>query len=112
MSALNSTTQQHPKELLYAEVYDPLVKVWFDQLQGSAAVELLLREAPTHDLVTNLERFDVLCHELVDSDAVRAAATSEQPTDADAGPKPARSEAEASGPSIYEGGYVWGHLAH
>jgi hypothetical protein len=77
MSALNSATQ-HPKELLYAEVYDPLVMVWFDQLRSAMAVELLLCEAPTRDVVDNLERLDALFHELVDSDAVRAAATSER----------------------------------
>lgn len=81
MSAKNPAPT-HPKEFLYGEAYDPLVRAWFGELHSSAAVRHLLDDAPGHDLVENLQRLDALLHELVESDSLRAAATSARVTEA------------------------------
>jgi len=56
----------HPKDVLYNGVYDPLTIAWFAALAESTEPADLLAEAPRHDLVTNLLRFNDLFHRLVD----------------------------------------------
>jgi hypothetical protein len=75
MSVLHPAAK-HPKEVLYDEVYDPLVRAWFQDLNASEQLVILLREAPDHDLVENLERFNTLFHDLVENGSVDTTATS------------------------------------
>lgn len=57
----------HPKHILYDRAYDPLSQAWFAALADAPEAAALLRDAPAHDLVTNLLRFNALFHALVDA---------------------------------------------
>nr|MDT0662275.1 hypothetical protein [Micromonospora sp. DSM 115978] len=76
MSILHPTAR-HPKVVLYDVVYDPLVVAWFTELRESPELARLLREAPTRDVVQNLERLDAIFHHLVDAGSVRRTAAAE-----------------------------------
>lgn len=56
----------HPKDVLYDQVYDPLTRIWFRELEDSLERKELLAEAPKHDLLENLLRLDEVFRVCVD----------------------------------------------
>jgi hypothetical protein len=57
----------HPKDVLYARVYDPITQVWFAQLARSPRLNPIIAGVPSAGLTRSLLAFNQLMHDTVDS---------------------------------------------